>query len=454
MYTDHQIEQTIAAIATPPGEGGIAVIRVAGRQSIEIVAKVFSGLIHSYPSHTAHLGKIVNLNQIVIDEALVIVMRAPRSYTGEDIVEIHCHGGSLVSRRVLETILDAGARAAGPGEFTFRAFMHGKIDLVQAEAVQNLIAAKNDLALQAAEQQMQGELSKRIVQFQQQLVDIAAMLEAWVDFPEEDLEFASVENVSLQLKQIRKQICQLATTFQEGKLLNFGPTLCLIGPPNAGKSSLMNALLGKDRAIVTPTPGTTRDTLEEELLIGNLHFRLIDTAGIRQTTESIEQEGIRRSKEAMQKSDLILLVFDASTPLCPYANQLIPLINTSKTLLVWNKSDIASTIPHSIIENTIVVSAKNQTGIKDLKQKISQMIWQKAPPSKEEVVITNIRHEQNLQNAALFLKNVIDGLEAKVSPEFLSYDLKSSLQELGKIIGHDITEDILNAIFSQFCVGK
>ena len=451
MYTQYQIDQTIAAIATAPGEGGVAVIRVAGKQSIEIVAKVFSGPIHSYPSHTVHLGKIVNVNQ-VIDEVLLLVMRAPKSYTGEDVVEIHCHGGSLISRRVLETILEAGARAAGPGEFTFRAFMHGKIDLVQAEAVQNLIAAKNDLALQAAEQQLQGQLSSHILSFQKQLVDIAAMLEAWVDFPEEDLEFASIENVIARLENLRKQIRYLAATFQEGKLLQFGPTLCLIGPPNAGKSSLMNVLLGKDRAIVTSIAGTTRDTLEEELLIGNLHFRLIDTAGIRETKEIVEQEGIRRSKEAMQKADLVLLILDASLPLCPYASQLLSIVDAKKTLLVWNKSDIASVRLDR--ENSLLISAKNQIGIEELKQKISQMIWQKAPPSKEEVLITNIRHEKNLLNAAISLKKVIDGLHTKVSPEFLSFDLKTCLQELGEIIGHDITEDILTAIFSKFCVGK
>jgi len=446
------MDQTIAAIATAPGEGGVAVIRVAGKQSIEIVAKVFLGPIHSYPSHTVHLGKIVNADRVIIDEVLVLVMRAPKSYTGEDVVEIHCHGGSLISRRVLETILKAGARAAGPGEFTFRAFMRGKIDLVQAEAVQNLIAAKNDLALQAAEQQLHGQLSSRILFFQKQLVDIVAMLEAWVDFPEEDLEFASIENVIARLENLRKQIYYLAATFQEGKLLQFGPTLCLIGPPNAGKSSLMNVLLGKERAIVTSIAGTTRDTLEEELLIGNLHFRLIDTAGIRETKELIEQEGIRRSKEAMQKADLVLLILDASLPLCPYANQLLSIVDTKKTLFVWNKSDIASVIPGK--KNSLLISAKNQTGIEELKQKISQMIWQKAPPSKEEVLITNIRHEKNLLNAAISLKRVIDGLHTNVSPEFLSFDLKICLQELGEIIGHDITEDILTAIFSEFCVGK
>ncbi|PWU13570.1 MAG: tRNA uridine-5-carboxymethylaminomethyl(34) synthesis GTPase MnmE [Chlamydiae bacterium] len=452
MYTQHQIDQTIAAIATAPGEGGVAVIRVSGKQSVEIVAKVFSGPIYSYPSHTVHLGKIVNAAQVIIDEVLVLIMRAPKSYTGEDIVEIHCHGGSLISRRVLETILEAGARAAGPGEFTFRAFMYGKIDLVQAEAVQNLIAAKNDLALHAAEQQLQGQLSSRILYFQKQLVDIAAMLEAWVDFPEEDLEFASIENVIARLECLRQQICYLAATFQEGKLLQLGPTLCLIGPPNAGKSSLMNVLLGKERAIVTSIAGTTRDTLEEELLIGNLHFRLIDTAGIRETKEIIEQEGIRRSKEAMQKADLVLLILDASLPLCPYANQLFSMVDTKKTLFVWNKSDIASAVHDR--ENSLLISAKNQTGIEELKQKISQMIWQKALPSKEEVLITNIRHEKSLLNAAISLKRVIDGLHANLSPEFLAFDLKTCLQELGEIIGHDITEDILTAIFSKFCVGK
>ncbi len=316
VHRAYQPGETIAAIATPPGEGGVAVVRISGNDALSVAEKIFSGPVRAYKSHTAHFGKILGENGEVIDEGLALVMLAPRCYTGEDTVEIHCHGGSLVTRRVLDAILKAGARAAQPGEFTFKAFINGKLDLAQAEAVQQLIGAKNDLALEMAEQQLQGKVSRQVLSFQKDLVDMAAILEAWVDFPEEDLEFATMEEVVIALSAVLRRMQHLASTFEDGKVASLGISLCLAGPPNVGKSSLMNALLGKERAIVTDIPGTTRDLLEEELKLGGLHFRLIDTAGIRDTDEVIEREGIRRSKDAMQKADLILLVLDASRPLC------------------------------------------------------------------------------------------------------------------------------------------
>jgi tRNA modification GTPase len=350
------LKETIAAVATAPGEGGIAVIRISGKEALPIAAKVYEGPLQSYASHTVHYGKILNASKEMIDEVLCIVMKGPRSYTGEDTVEIHCHGGSLVTRKVLDAILQAGAHAALPGEFTYQAYMNKKIDLAQAEAVQELIAAKNELALSAAEQQLQGSLSKKISSFQQELLDTAAILEAWVDFPEEGLEFATLDEVIASLEVTYSKMTELSDSFHEGKVIHEGLTLCLAGSPNVGKSSLMNALLGKERAIVTAIPGTTRDVLEGELRLSGLHFKLFDTAGIRQTEEIVEQEGIRRSKETMSKADIVLLVIDSQCGVTPEDAALITQAPSEKTILVWNKVDLPT--KHIKPDNSVSISAK------------------------------------------------------------------------------------------------
>ncbi|MBI3236821.1 MAG: tRNA uridine-5-carboxymethylaminomethyl(34) synthesis GTPase MnmE, partial [Chlamydiales bacterium] len=324
----------MAALATPPGEGGVAIIRLSGKGALEIGAKVFSGPLHTYASHTAHYGKILDKEGKLVDKVLILPLLGTRSYTGEDTVEIHCHGGSLVSRKVLETVFAAGARPARPGEFTFRAFMNGKIDLAQAEAVQELICAKNDLALDAAKNQLEGHLSHKIGSFQETLIDVAATLEAWIDFPEEDLDFESLEQLFSTLKKTQAEIQKLSDTFHEGKIVRNGVSLCLAGLPNAGKSSLMNALLKKERAIVTDIPGTTRDLLEEELRLGKLHIRLTDTAGIRDTQEVIEKEGIRRSRLAIAQADLILLILDITDQEIDKAQDLLDSVPSEKTILV------------------------------------------------------------------------------------------------------------------------
>jgi tRNA modification GTPase len=455
VHRAYQKGETIAAIATPPGEGGVAVIRISGNDALGVAEKVFSGPVRSYKTHTAHFGKILDSRGNSVDEVLALVMIAPRSYTGEDTVEIHCHGGSLISRRVLDTILNAGARAAQPGEFTFKAFINGKLDLAQAEAVQQLIGAKNDLSMQMAEQQLQGKVSKCILFFQKKLVDIAAILEAWVDFPEEDLEFATMEEVVAALSDVKQQMEQLAMTFHDGKIVSHGISLCLAGPPNVGKSSLMNALLGKERAIVTEIAGTTRDLLEEEMKLGDLHFRLIDTAGIRETIEVVEKEGIRRSKEAMQHADLILLVLDASRGICGESEVLLSSAPKEKTLLVWNKIDLPNcAITPADFPLTVTVSAREGIGLEDLRNQIDRMIWHKGPPAKDEITITSLRHKQALTNAIEALQTLIEGLESGASPEFVSSDMRKVLSELGMIIGINIAEDILSAIFSKFCIGK
>lgn len=449
----YQPGETIAAIATPPGEGGVAMIRISGMRALEVAAKIYSGPIQSYKTHTAHYGKVVDANGEKVDDVLVLVMHAPRSYTGEETVEIYCHGGSLITRRVLEVILKAGARAAMPGEFTFQAFMNGKIDLAQAEAVQELIGAKNERALAAAEQQLDGALSKRVLHFQEKLTLIAAILEAWVDFPDEGLEFASLEELVENLTALQKELEALIETFHDGKIIHEGLSLCLVGAPNVGKSSLMNALLEKERAIVSPIAGTTRDVLEDQMRLNGLNFRLLDTAGLRETSEVIEQEGIRRTRLAMQAADLILVVLDVQHfELIP---PFLPEIPHEKAVIVWNKADLHhADLPSYGFPHVIAVSALKRTGLDLLKKEIEKVIWKKGPPSKEEIVVTNVRHKEALQEASSTLLTLIKGLNEGVSPEFLTLEMRTTLNSLGKILGTNVSEDILNTIFATFCIGK
>lgn len=461
VHPTYPTGDTIAAVATPPGDGGVAIIRISGSQAVDIAEKVYSGPVRKYLSHHAHYGNVIDKEGQSIDQVLLLMMLAPRSYTGENTVEIHCHGGHLITQRVLKVVLEAGARPAQPGEFTFRAFMNGKLDLSQAEAVQTLIGSKNQLALQTAKHQLEGKLSQKISTFQKKLIDIAAILEAWVDFPEEDLAFAPMEEVIETIEALKKEIETLRDTFQQGQKIHHGISLCLVGRPNVGKSSLMNALLGKDRAIVTEIPGTTRDLLEEDLCLGKLHFRLMDTAGIRDTEEQIEKEGIRRSKEAMQRADLILLVLDATQEICESVRSILLAAPPQKTILVWNKIDLLSQEVSSPIHpdtslfpHHVPLSAKLHRGLDLLDEKIHQVIWHHAPPQKEELIITQQRHEQALHTAAQSLETLIEGLKTGVSPEFASADMHHALNALGTIIGMDTSEEILSAIFSQFCIGK
>lgn len=447
--------ETIAAIATPPGEGGVAIIRISGDEAVKIADLVFSGPVTSYKSHTAHFGKIHEIDGSFVDDVLLLVMRAPRSYTGENTVEIHCHGGSLITRRVLEAILKRGVRAARPGEFTFRAFMNGKLDLAQAEAVQNLIGAKNEKALDAAENQLQGRLSKEIDKSQSNLTKIAAILEAWVDFPEEGLEFSTIEELSEELNQELLKLKKLAATFHNGKILHDGLSLCLLGKPNVGKSSLMNVLLNKERAIVSPVAGTTRDVLEDHLRLNGLHIKLSDTAGIRETEETIEKEGIRRSKQAMKDSDLILLVLDAHTNLTDEDHHLLEIVPKEKTLLIWNKMDLANdNLPSLGFKHSAKLSAKDGTGLEELHRQIDLLVFKEGAPSKEEVIVTNVRHKEAIESAVVSIEAVANGLKMNISPEFLMVDMRSGLHFLGQVIGTNIGEDILTSIFSTFCIGK
>ncbi|MCB1119643.1 MAG: tRNA uridine-5-carboxymethylaminomethyl(34) synthesis GTPase MnmE, partial [Chlamydiia bacterium] len=405
----------------------------------------------TWATHTLHYGKIVAADGEVIDTGMLVVMAEGRSYTGEETVEISCHGGSLLTERVLQRIVEAGARLAGPGEFTMRAFLNGKLDLSQAEAVQRLIGAKNQLALNAAEKQLQGHLSKRIGDFQQKLTHIAAILEAWVDFPEEGIAFASMEEIIEQLNGVIAEMQALLETFHDGKMIHEGISLCLIGRPNVGKSSLLNALLKQERAIVTEIPGTTRDLLEAPMRMGKLYLKLIDTAGIRDSEERVEQEGIRRSHQALQEADVVLLLADATEPFC---GALLEQVKEKKHLLVWNKTDLPHTLPEIAHPFQIRLSAKTGAGLEELKEAIEKLIWHQGAPEKDEVLLTSERHATALKQAISATNHVKEGLVNGVSAEFVVADLRQSLSHLGQIIGTNIGEDILSDIFSTFCIGK
>jgi tRNA modification GTPase len=447
-------EDTIAAIATPPGEGAIAIVRLSGPNAIAIAGKVFSNDLSQFQSHTAHYGKILDPEGIVLDTVLLLLMRHPNTYTGEDLVEIHCHGGRMVTRKVLELLLHSGAKAAKPGEFTLRAFLNGKLDLSQAEAVQTFIASQNEVAMHASSKQLQGSLSKKIEHFQNALIECSAFLEAWIDFPEEDLGEKDLTKITSDLRQVASEMQALADTFYEGKIATDGIALCIAGPPNVGKSSLLNALIGKNRAIVSPIPGTTRDLIEETIQVGTLHFHLTDTAGIRKTKEPIEKEGIDRTHSAMKDADLILFVLDASRPLTKEDFELISACNSEKTLFLWNKIDLGMPERRFDPANELLISVKNRTGLDELKSALEKKIWKRGIPSKEETILTKERHRQALLQCIHSCKNAIESLEKKVSYELIVSDIKHGLEELSTITGLNITEEILSSIFSKFCLGK
>jgi tRNA modification GTPase len=455
IHQPYQPGETIAAIATPPGEGGVAIIRISGAHALDSAEKLFSGPVRNYKTHTAHFGTIFNSAREPVDEVLLLVMLGKRSFTGEDTVEIHCHGGSLIARRVLEAVLATGVRAARPGEFSFKAFVNGKVDLAQAEAIQELICAKNEKALDAAGNQLKGRLSQKIESFQKELTLIAAIIEAWIDFPEEGLEFASMEELCGQLEHACIDMEKLLATFHDGKILHEGIALCLVGCPNVGKSSLMNALLDKERAIVSHIPGTTRDVVEDHLRLNGLNFKLLDTAGIRDAVDIVEQEGIRRSRMAMNDADLIILVLDATKGVTDEDLEFMQELPRDKTIAVWNKIDLPHpALPEIDFPHSVQLSAKARSGLDLLHAQIDAVVWKKGPPTREEILITNVRHKEALAAAIESCRIVIDGLKNGVSPEFLSSDMRQALLQLGRIIGVNVTEDILSSIFSQFCIGK
>jgi len=463
--------ETIAAISTPAGSGGIAVVRVSGTNAIAIVDKVFRGSVKlsEAESHKALLGKIeqsLENDSGFLDEALVTVFRAPNSYTAEDVVEISCHGGHFLTQRILELMLENGARLAEPGEFTQRAFLSGRLDLSQAEAVADIIRAKTDLSLKAALSQFQGVLSKRVKEMREDLIEVCSLLELELDFAEEDVEFANKDEVLKRLSETIQNIENFLETYKRGKILREGAKLVIAGKPNVGKSSLLNALLKEERAIVTETPGTTRDVLEEQLDIRGVLFRVVDTAGVCVTKDKVEQIGVERSLEQIKEADILLFLFDGSSPLDQQDAELIKHVlskrkNTEQSGLVAaiNKIDLKKRLSREElqerlgIDEVLEISAKEQLGFKEL-----EIVFLNQTVGKEalngEPIVTNIRQKQALGATIDSLRAAQTSLKRGLSSEFVAVDLRQALDRLGEIIGEVTTEDILGNIFSKFCIGK
>jgi tRNA modification GTPase len=454
-------EDTIAAISTPIGHGGIGIVRLSGSGALRIADRVFVSAkkkkLREIGSHRILYGHIVDAgSREVIDEVLVSVMRAPDTYTKEDIVEINCHGGPVPLNRILELLLDAGARLAEPGEFTRRAFLNGRIDLAQAEAVLDTINALTEKSRKAAVEQLQGRLSERVGKIREELLDLTANVEAYIDFPEEDIEPESMKGLKERASRIRNGIKELIDSSRHGIILREGLKTAIIGRPNVGKSSLLNALLEKDRVIVTEMPGTTRDVIEEYLNIKGFPLKIVDTAGIRESHDLAEKEGVERSLRAMKDADLILLMLDGTEQLHETDRALIKETVSKETIIVINKTDLPQKIDEGRLPHdnpAVKISALNGTGLSRLKGRIIEKAL-KGSAEPGAAPVTNLRHLKALKKAFSSIKSFDAGLKKDLSPELLSVELRDALDAVGEIIGITTTDDILNRIFSSFCIGK
>ena len=459
------LSDTIAAIATPHGEGGIGIVRVSGDLAVSIAFKIFKSPQHTsladFPSHTLNYGHIVDpIKGNVVDEVMLGIMRAPKSYTAEDVVEFNCHGGSSTLTTVLDLTLQAGARLAEPGEFTRRAFLNGRIDLAQAEAVVDLIRSKTDLARQIAVDGLTGRLSREVNSLKNRLADLLAEVEASIDFPEEELDFLNLTAMRRTAQTIQDGLEQLIATASDGKIVRNGINIAILGKPNVGKSSLLNKLLKSTRAIVTEIPGTTRDTIEETFNLRGIPVNLTDTAGIRRTEDIVEKQGVERSKSYFDRSALILMVFDASEPLTNLDIELLEEASSRSAILVLNKTDLPIvTMPkdlqlHAPEKTVIQTSMLHELGIEELKSAVLQHVIGSDFVPGDSPIVTNVRHDDALRRAQASLSHSIESLDAKMPPEFIAVDLRSGLDAIGEIIGKTTSEDILDRIFSQFCIGK
>jgi tRNA modification GTPase len=458
-------EDTIAAIATAVGEGGIGIIRISGPEAIAVADGLFRGAkgktAGQVPSQTAAYGHIHHpVTGAVVDEVLLLVMRSPRSYTREDVVEIHCHGGPMPLRGIMDLTLAAGARLAEPGEFTKRAFLNGRLDLSQAEAVIDIIRSKTDASLRMAVGHLSGAFSGRIGAFRHDLLRLIAHLEAAIDFPEEDIEELAAGEVASSVVKLAVDLDKLLATAQTGKILRDGLKTVIIGKPNVGKSSLLNTLLGEDRAIVTDIPGTTRDIIEDYINIGGIPLKIVDTAGIRETADVVERIGVEKTREVMAAADLILLLLDASSPITAEDREVLAMLADRKAIILVNKTDLPSVIDLDEVgrlaadKPVIKISALEGTGVDELEKAIGELVYTGQVYQFEGAFVNNVRHVSILERVKLHLSEVLATVEAGMPPDCIVVDLRGAWEKLGEISGETVQEDILDQIFTQFCIGK
>ena len=457
------MNDTISAVSTPRGEGGIGIVRLSGPSSLSIVEKIFRphssrSNISRAETHTIAYGHIIDPEtRDRVDEVLVSVMRAPRTYTREDVVEINCHGGSVPLSRALELTLRMGARLAEPGEFTRRAFLNGRIDLAQAEAVADIIRAKTDLSLKVAVSQLEGRLSREINQIRSDLIDLLAAVEASIDFPGEDLDFLTSEEITERVAGMLDRLDSLLATADEGKVITEGLSGVIIGRPNVGKSSLFNALLREERAIVTSIPGTTRDPIVEFINLDGVPLKLTDTAGLSQASDVIEIESMERTRTHLDNADLLMLIIDSSEPLTDDDRKLLSLVSDKRAIIVLNKIDLPQClkIQDLVVDKPVVqISAVEEIGLRQLKSAIRGLAVHGDPVSAEAIFVTRVRHKAALRSAKESLQYAMKSAQGEMPPELIAVDLRGGLKSLGEIVGETASEEILSQIFSKFCIGK
>lgn len=448
---------TIIAPATAVNESGIAVLRISGKKALLFLNKYFRsvGRFREFKSHQLYLGRIIDNNCEVVDEVMAVYMAPPHSYTTEPVVEIHCHGSRQVVRLIVDLAGDFGIRIAEPGEFTYRAYLNGRIDLVQAEAVSRLIQSTSELSRKSALQQLDGRLSRELYKYANTIKELLVQIEAWIDFPEEDLPEENISDISSTAMDVYHEMLNLLATYRAGQHVHEGAVIALAGLPNAGKSSLMNALLQQDRSIVSDIPGTTRDTIEQSTQISDIKVRLVDTAGLRYSDDYVEQEGVRRARNIVSSADVILLIMDGSVPVSDQFLDLLSEFSGSQVVLVINKSDLCPIqVDFSFFTGPVVpVSAKHGDGIQGLIDTISSLLLQDYLPMSESPYITERRHYESLIIASRHLCSFVENVGC-VDLDLLSIDLRSALDDLGQITGVVSTDDLLDGVFSSFCIGK
>lgn len=454
------MSDTIAAISTAIGESGIGIVRMSGTESINIADMVFKGAkTKTKENRKLTYGYIMDDDKI-IDEVLIAFMNGPYTYTRENMVEIYCHGGIISVRKILELLLQRGARLAEPGEFTKRAFLNGRLDLVQAEAVIDIIRSKTDKSFQVSLDQLEGNLSAKIKEIRNTLLGMIAHIEVSIDFPEEDVEVSTLEELENNALEVKEKIAALLSTADRGKILRDGLNTVILGKPNVGKSSLLNAVLRENRAIVTDIPGTTRDIIEEYINIDGIPLKIIDTAGIRETSDLVEKIGVDRAKRTVEEADLIIAIFDISRELSEEDHQILHLIKDKKTIILLNKTDLPNVYDEDYFKNyvkniqIISTSITKGVGIEELENSIRNMFYSGNVEIKSDIVINNVRHKNQLDKSLKNILSVIEDLNANVPLDCLEVDLKNCWENLGEISGDTIGEDILDRIFSEFCIGK